>query len=208
MRRPSPFVVAAGAAALAAGTAAYLAIPKQSREEVFSSPEQVGVSVDSDDSDAEKKSQFDFIIIGGGTAGLVLANRLSENPNFKILVLEAGQSGMDVRASRVPAGFNLLQRTGYDWNNWTVPQSSAKDRVMPWTRTKLLGGCSSGNAMMFHLGAPEDYDRWAELQNGADGAEEWSYKHLKPYLQKLERFVPHPEVPVDAAERGDDGPME
>lgn len=91
-------------------------------------------------------------------------------------------SGMGVIASRIPAAFYELQRNAKtDWNYRTVPQEGCNGREMHWTRTRLLGGCSSGNAMMHHRGAPEDFDEWAALQRGknGEGEAEWRFSEFQ-----------------------------
>ncbi|KAG9002552.1 hypothetical protein FRB93_011426 [Tulasnella sp. JGI-2019a] len=196
-----------GAALAIGGAVVYKVLGgSQPKSTPFHTPNQVGANIGQLDAPTP---EYDFIIIGGGTASLVLANRLSADGKYTVLVLEAGQSGLLVSESVIPAAFPKLQRTAHDWTYRTAPQASLNNRELAWTRTKLLGGCSSGNAMMFHLGAPEDYDKWAELQGDGSDAGGWAYKGMKQYLTRLEKFVPHPEVPLaTAAERGTGGLME
>lgn len=205
--------LAVGAAAIAVGTTAYAFSSKSSRP--FYSANEIGRPVDdvSRKSTANKKSsiqgddEFDFVIVGGGTAAMVLANRLTERSDVNVLVIEAGKSSRGVHAAQIPAIFFMLQRAASDWSYWTTPQKGCHNRELAWTRTKILGGCSSGNAMMFNLGVPQDYDEWAKLQKGAEGAEGWAYKGFQKYLQKFETFVPHPDVPCPTEERGKTGPV-
>jgi choline dehydrogenase len=123
---------------------------------------------------------YDFIIIGAGAAGCVLANRLSTNPQNRVLLLEAGQP--DHKAEiRIPAAFSKLFKTDYDWNYSAVPQPGLKGRQSYWARGRTLGGSTSINAMMYLRGVPADYDRWEELGNPG-----WSWKDLLPYFLRSE----------------------
>ncbi|KAG8893666.1 hypothetical protein FRC01_013443, partial [Tulasnella sp. 417] len=204
--------LAVGAAVIAAGTTAYAL---SSRSRPFYTANEIGQPVDnlSAKSGTDRKystpanHEFDFVIVGGGTAAMVLANRLTERSDVNVLVIEAGKTSKGVPASRIPGAFFQLQRTERDWSYWTTPQKGCHNRELAWTRTKILGGCSSGNAMMFNLGAPQDYDEWARLQKGAEGSEGWAYKGFKKYLQRFETFVPHPDVPCPTEERGKAGPI-
>ncbi|QRW06020.1 GMC oxidoreductase [Ceratobasidium sp. AG-Ba] len=126
----------------------------------------------------EEEFEYDFVIIGGGTAGSVLASRLTECSDYKVLVLEAGTSGLAVDFTLVPAGFGKIMKSKYDWGLYTVPQKNCNDRELFWTRAKLLGGCSSSNAMMFHYGAPTDYDEWSKATDEPEG-KEWEFEHFQ-----------------------------
>lgn len=127
---------------------------------------------------------YDYIIIGAGSAGCVLAARLSESGKHKVLLLEAG--GPDKRQEiHVPVAFATLFKTELDWNYETEPQAQLNGRRLYWPRGKVLGGCSSINAMIYQRGNPRDYDTWAELGNPG-----WSYRELLPYFKKLEHFEP------------------
>ncbi|XP_006461554.1 hypothetical protein AGABI2DRAFT_205343 [Agaricus bisporus var. bisporus H97] len=133
---------------------------------------------------SEKK--FDFVIVGGGTAGAVLANRLSEVKKFQVLVIEAGPSDEGVLDSQVPLFALNLQNSPYDWNFTTTPQKFANGRRVPYARGHILGGSSSINLMVYARGTVDDYDRWARV-TGDPG---WSWDEMFPYLIKVERFVP------------------
>ncbi|KAJ6594334.1 alcohol oxidase [Mycena capillaripes] len=131
--------------------------------------------------------KFDFIIVGGGTAGNVIANRLSENPNHSILVLEAGGSNAGVLDIIVPLYCTrATPNTPQDWNYTTTPQENLNGRVIPYTRGFVLGGSSSVNYMAYTRGSKEDYDRFAKVT----GDEGWSWDRLIPYMRKNERFAP------------------
>jgi choline dehydrogenase len=117
---------------------------------------------------------YDYIIVGAGSAGCVLANRLSHDPAARVLLLEAG--GPDtVRDIHIPAAFGKLFKTPVDWAYHTAPQPRLNNRMLFWPRGKVLGGCSSMNAMVYIRGNQRDYDRWAEL--GAAGWD-WAGIHL------------------------------
>ncbi|KAJ7580930.1 glucose-methanol-choline oxidoreductase [Mycena floridula] len=128
------------------------------------------------------KKSYDFVVVGGGTAGLVLANRLTENPSFSILVIEAGRSNKDVLNSEVPFFASLLHNSPYDWNFTTTPQVDLNGRVIGYPRGFLLGGTSSINTMAYTRGSSEDYDRYAAL-TGDPG---WSWNNMLQYFFKNE----------------------
>jgi len=125
---------------------------------------------------------WDFVIIGAGSAGCVLANRLSEDAHHRVLVLEAG--GEDYSPFiRVPAGFAQLNADKYNWQYTAEPDPSRNGIVEHWGGGKVLGGSSSINGQVWTRGHPADYDEWAE-----QGAEGWDFASVLPSFRKSERF--------------------
>jgi choline dehydrogenase len=124
---------------------------------------------------------FDYVIVGAGSAGCVLASRLSEDPHVKVLLLEAGPPDSK-RDIKVPIAFSRLFLTEVDWQYYTAPEPQLGDREIYWPRGKTLGGCSSINAMVYMRGNPLDYDEWERLGN-----EGWSWEDVLPYFKKAER---------------------
>ncbi len=122
----------------------------------------------------------DYIIIGAGSAGCVLASRLSADSGCGVLVLEAGGSDAHPLV-RIPAAFSQLFKTKRDWNFETVAQPGCANRRMYWPRGRMLGGSSSLNAMIYMRGHRADYDAWAALGNRG-----WGYNDLLPYFKRNE----------------------
>lgn len=126
------------------------------------------------------RTEFDFIIVGGGSAGCVLANRLSEDRNCKVLLLEAGGSDRNL-LYRIPAGFAKMTKGIGSWGYSTVPQVHMKNRVLWYTQAKVIGGGSSINAQIYTRGNARDFDTWAQL-----GCKGWSYADVLPYFRRAE----------------------
>lgn len=123
---------------------------------------------------------FNYIIIGAGSAGCVLANRLSENPANSVLLIEAG--GKDSKLEiKIPAAYGKLNYSNVDWGYYSEPQTFVDNRKMYQPRGKTLGGSSSTNAMAYIRGHRNDYDRWETL-----GAKGWAYKDVLPFFKKSE----------------------
>ena len=123
---------------------------------------------------------YDYIIVGSGSAGSVLANRLSARPEIKVLLLEAGGSDKSFYV-RMPAGIANLSGPRFNWGYETAPQAAMKGRRMYWPRGRLIGGSSSVNAMVYKRGQSADYDHWRQLGNAG-----WSYDDVLPYFKKAE----------------------
>jgi choline dehydrogenase len=124
---------------------------------------------------------YDYVIVGAGSAGCVLAARLSENPATRVLLLEAGPPD-DADEIHIPAAINLLFQSTYDWNYQTTPQERAAGRSIYWPRGRTLGGSSSINAMIYIRGNRYDYDTWRDDY----GCEGWGYTELLPYFLRAE----------------------
>ncbi|XP_043475406.1 glucose dehydrogenase [FAD, quinone]-like [Leptopilina heterotoma] len=125
--------------------------------------------------------ELDFIVVGAGSAGCVVANRLTENKNWKVLLLEAG--GEELRINEIPSTNYILQGSSVDWNYRTVPDENScrADNGCTMPRGKGMGGTSSLNGMLYVRGSPLDFDEWAKLGNKG-----WSFKEVLPYFKKSE----------------------
>ncbi|HXR61087.1 MAG TPA: GMC family oxidoreductase N-terminal domain-containing protein, partial [Solirubrobacterales bacterium] len=123
---------------------------------------------------------YDYVVVGAGSAGCVLANRLSEDPAVRVLLIEAG--GKDRHPNiKIPAAFPKQFKTKLDWDLATEPEPHCDNRSLYIPRGKGLGGSSSMNAMLYVRGNPLDYDGWA-----AAGAEGWSWRQVLPYFLRAE----------------------
>ncbi len=140
---------------------------------------------------------FDYIVVGAGSAGSVLANRLSANPKFTVLVLEAGRESHPW--SRIPVGFaKLIENPAANWLYSSEPDEGTGQRRVPVPRGKLLGGSSSINGMVFVRGQAQDYDTWAQLGNRG-----WSYREVLPIFRDMESY----QGDADDEYRGRGGPL-
>jgi len=126
------------------------------------------------------KNKFDFIIVGAGSAGSVIANRLSASGEFQVLLLEAGSRDWHPYI-HIPGGYSKLHRSSNDWQFWTEPQEHVDGRKMYLPRGKTLGGSSSTNAMAYVRGNREDYNEWSAMGNQG-----WDYDSVLPYFKKSE----------------------
>lgn len=139
---------------------------------------------------------FDYVIVGGGAAGCILANRLTQDGRQRVLLLEAGGEP-DSRWISIPAGFSkLLTNPRYNWLFKTEPEPNTHQRVISVPRGKGLGGSTLINGMIYVRGQPEDYDAW----EGA-GAAGWGYRDVEPYFRKIEGYA------AGGSTRGKEGPL-
>ena len=140
--------------------------------------------------------QFDYIVIGAGSAGCVIANRLGEDPRKKILVLEAGGSDRSLTIS-MPAALSVpMNSKRFNWGLRTEPEPGLDNRIMNLPRGKGLGGSSSINGMCYVRGNPMDYELWS-----AKGALGWHWANVLPYFKKLEKVSENSDL------RGNEGPI-
>jgi choline dehydrogenase-like flavoprotein len=123
---------------------------------------------------------FDYVVVGGGSAGCVVASRLTEDAGTRVALIEAGRSDSS-RIFKLPALFALQQKTSYDWDFLTEPEPSLGRRRAYLPRGRVLGGTSSMNTMVYIRGSHRDYDKWASM-----GCQGWSYAEVLPYFRKSE----------------------
>lgn len=124
---------------------------------------------------------YDYIVIGAGSAGCVIASRLTENPLTNVLLVEAGPPDRR-REIRIPAAFSKLFKSPLDWNYTTEPQAELNGRELYWPRGKVLGGSSSMNAMIYLRGRRSDFDRWRDAGNCG-----WGFDDVLPYFEAAEK---------------------
>ena len=139
---------------------------------------------------------FDFLVIGSGTAGSVLAARLSEQPELRVALIEAGGAATNPLI-QAPAKWPLLQGSEIDWAYRTVPQRHTANRMHDWPRGKVIGGSTALNAMAHVRGHPSDFDHWVKA-----GCKGWGYRDLLPYFIRSETYAPG-----GSAYHGDCGPV-
>jgi choline dehydrogenase len=140
---------------------------------------------------------YDYIVVGAGSAGAVVANRLSADPRNKVLLLEAGPASHPW--ARIPIGFaKLINNPTANWLYTSEPEASTNGRKLPVPRGKMLGGSSSINGLAFVRGQAQDFDTWSQMGNQG-----WSYDDVLPFFKRMERY----EGGGDDAFRGRDGPL-
>ncbi|GAA5938083.1 hypothetical protein JCM1841_003805 [Sporobolomyces salmonicolor] len=155
------------------------------------------------------KQEYSHVVVGGGTSGLAVAARLSEEPSFSVLVLEAGTYQPLTPGIMVPGLAGTTFESDVDWGFFTQPQENAQGRRVYWPRGKVLGGSSALNFMAWTRGFKLDYDSWSNLGNTG-----WNWDSLLPYFMKSEKFVAptgnnQNVTPVyDASVHGTSGPVE
>jgi len=143
-------------------------------------PGVYGATVNTDEA---KKGTYDYIIVGAGSAGCVLANRLTEDEAISVLIIEAGGPEEGVEAISTPLRLLELWNTEYDWAYFTSPQEHCNGRKIHWPRGRVVGGSSSLNGMLYVRGHASDYDNWAYQGNPG-----WDYESILPYFKKSEDF--------------------
>ena len=138
----------------------------------------------------------DYIVVGAGSSGAVVANRLSADPRNEVVLLEAGPEDKN-KFAHIPAAFSKLFRSEVDWDYLSEPQPELRDRSIYWPRGKMLGGSSSMNAMMWVRGFAADYDEWA-----AQTDDSWAFENVVGYFREIENIEGTTEL-----DAGTDGPL-
>src|SRR5690606_6381420 len=147
--------------------------------------------------DAQMAAEWDYIVVGAGSAGCVLANRLTESGRYRVLLLEAGPRDSSLWIP-VPVGFyKLLTNKRYNWGFVTEKEAGTGNRAIATPRGRTLGGPSAINGVLYVRGQPLDYDTWSQLGNRG-----WSYESVLPYFRKSETYTNGGD-----ASRGTDGPL-
>ena len=133
--------------------------------------------------DREQAGDFDYIVVGGGSAGCAVAGRLAENPHASVLLLEAGGEGRSPLI-KIPGGVRMtIGNPKFDWMMVGEPDPTRSGRRDPWNRGKVLGGSSAINGMVYHRGPASDYDALAR-----DGMPGWSWNEVLPFFKQAEDF--------------------
>lgn len=146
----------------------------------------------------ELSQEYDYIIVGAGSAGSVIANRLSSNPNHRVCLIEAGSMDNSPRI-QIPAGtITLYKSDKYSWNFYSTPQKKLNNRQIHAPRGKMVGGSSSMNSMLYIRGLASDYDHWESL-----GCTGWAWKDVLPFFKKSEKNL----IKQDSHFHGFDGEL-
>ncbi|KZT01772.1 GMC oxidoreductase [Laetiporus sulphureus 93-53] len=149
-----------------------MGVPHSSK--VASNPTQYATLIGERSRDGENYRQYDYVVVGGGTAGCVLASRLSEDRNSTVLLLEAGRSHEGNLLSRIPLAYTKMFKTAVDWDFQTTPQEAMSGKQVYWPQVKILGGTSAINSLVHQYCAKENFDEWVKL-----GGEGWSFDDHK-----------------------------
>jgi choline dehydrogenase len=147
---------------------------------------------------AGETGTYDYIVIGAGSAGAAVANRLSADARNRVLLIEAGPA--DHPWTRIPIGYaKLMTNPAANWLYSSEPEASTNGRRIPVPRGRILGGSSAINGQAFVRGQAQDFDRWAQMGNRG-----WSYQDVLPFFKRMESYV---DGEGDDALRGRDGPL-